>query len=54
MRSAEAKYANHLKKWPPSRPECHQPCYHVETLSREKAIPFGCSTTRFRGAVAAS
>jgi hypothetical protein len=54
MRSAEAKYANHLNEWPPLRPECHPPCHHVETLAREKTLPFGSSTARFRGVVAAS
>jgi len=54
MRTAEASYANHLDEWLPSQPERHQPCHHVETLARGKALAFGCSTARFRGAVAAS
>jgi len=54
MNATKAKFATHLDEWLPSQPERHQPCHHVETLARERALPFSCSTACFRGAVAAS
>ena len=54
MSTTKANFATHLDEWLPSQSKRHQPCHHVETLSRRKALPFGCSTARFRGAVATS
>jgi hypothetical protein len=54
MSIAKTRYATHLNEWLPSQPRRDEPCSHVERLAKGTALPFDCSTARFRGVVEAS